>query len=220
MANALRELFGNIATAIRDKTGSAETMTPAEFPEKIGEIQVNTYEAVETTVELDFSEGDMVVVPEEGKLFEEVNILTPENLIPENIAEGVDIAGVIGTLAVGSNVKIAVVTSAYGATTVAHNLGVIPDVIIGAPISAVTAGSTAGRRVLSAFACSSAFGSVYPSIPAESCSWYQSSKWYTYTMTTYFDQDSTSYIKNVTETTFEPPSYIVGCVWFVIGGLT
>lgn len=38
MANALGTLFGDIATAIREKTGDTATMKPAEFPEKIAAI--------------------------------------------------------------------------------------------------------------------------------------------------------------------------------------
>lgn len=54
-------------------------------------------EPVETTVELDFSAGDMVVLPGVKKVFSKVSIQMPETLIPENIAEGVDVAGIIGT---------------------------------------------------------------------------------------------------------------------------
>lgn len=39
MANVLGELFGNIALAIREKTGETATMKPAEFPEKIRTIE-------------------------------------------------------------------------------------------------------------------------------------------------------------------------------------
>lgn len=40
MANVLGELFQNIANAIREKTGDTESMSPSEFPTKIGEIEV------------------------------------------------------------------------------------------------------------------------------------------------------------------------------------
>jgi hypothetical protein len=40
MANVLGELFGDIASAIREKTGDTATMKPAEFPEKIAGIEV------------------------------------------------------------------------------------------------------------------------------------------------------------------------------------
>lgn len=39
MANVLGELFGNIAAAIREKTGDTATMKPAEFPDKISAIE-------------------------------------------------------------------------------------------------------------------------------------------------------------------------------------
>ena len=39
MANVLGELFGDIANAIREKTGDTATMKPAEFPDKIGGIE-------------------------------------------------------------------------------------------------------------------------------------------------------------------------------------
>lgn len=42
MANVLGELFGDIASAIREKTGDAEKMKPAQFPEKISEIETGT----------------------------------------------------------------------------------------------------------------------------------------------------------------------------------
>ena len=89
---------------------------------------------VETSVELDFSSGDMEVLPGSGEVFSEVNIPKPVNLIPENIAEGVDIAGIIGAFAGGSSVKIATGTIKPSAstliTTTAHKLDVIPDVIL------------------------------------------------------------------------------------------
>lgn len=39
MANALGTLFGDIAGAIREKTGDTATMKPAQFPEKIAAIE-------------------------------------------------------------------------------------------------------------------------------------------------------------------------------------
>ena len=51
---------------------------------------------------LDFKDiNEMVVVPDEKKLFSEVTIIKPATLLPENIAEGIEIAGVTGTF-VGS----------------------------------------------------------------------------------------------------------------------
>jgi hypothetical protein len=54
-------------------------------------------ETEETAVALNFEKGDMTVTPDDGKLFSAVNIPKPENLISENIAEHITIAGVTGT---------------------------------------------------------------------------------------------------------------------------
>lgn len=86
-------------------------------------------------IELDFSNGDMVVTPDSGKAFSQVSIPKPANLTPDNIAEGVNIAGIIGTLAAGGgggNIKTyyAMYNSTAGTLTINHNLGVIPDIVI------------------------------------------------------------------------------------------
>lgn len=59
-------------------------------------------EAVEKTVNLDFSGGDMEVIPEDGTLYKKVTVPQPLTLVPENIAKDVNVAGVIGTLSGGS----------------------------------------------------------------------------------------------------------------------
>ena len=48
MANVLGELFGDIATAIRSKTGEEGTMKPAEFPNKIKSIGEKVVFALQT----------------------------------------------------------------------------------------------------------------------------------------------------------------------------
>lgn len=54
-------------------------------------------ESEDVTVPLAMADGDMVIVPTEGKLLASVTVQKPETLTPENIAEGVEIAGVVGT---------------------------------------------------------------------------------------------------------------------------
>lgn len=65
----------------------------------IGEIEGNlsSPELEEKTVELDFSEGDMTVEPSKGKLLSSVDIPKPANLVPENIAKDIEVAGIMGT---------------------------------------------------------------------------------------------------------------------------
>lgn len=54
-------------------------------------------ETEKKTVDLDFSEGDMVLTPDTGKLWNQVDIPVPASLVPENIAKDVEIAGIVGT---------------------------------------------------------------------------------------------------------------------------
>ncbi len=62
-------------------------------------------ESQEKTVDADFSSGNMEVVPDDGKLLTAVTITKPANLIPDNIIEGVDIAGVVGTSKGGGSIE-------------------------------------------------------------------------------------------------------------------
>lgn len=116
-----------------------ETLTPENIVKDVdiggvvGTVEIP--ESVGKSIDLDFSSGDMVVTPESGKAFNQVSIPQPENLIPDNIAEGVDIAGIIGTLAAGGGggaVKIAggSLTGGSSVKTITHNLGVNPDIFL------------------------------------------------------------------------------------------
>lgn len=67
----------------------------------VGMKDIPTGEA--TTINLDFSDGNMSVLPDGNKLFSKVDIPKPNNLTPENIALGIDVAGVVGTLAAGGS---------------------------------------------------------------------------------------------------------------------
>lgn len=89
-------------------------------------------EQVEKTLDLDFSGGPMTVTPEAGQAFSKVNIPVPEGLAPENIPEGMTIAGIIGTLVASGGTKIALgtFTGNEGTVTITHGLGVSPDIIV------------------------------------------------------------------------------------------
>ena len=92
---------------------------------------------VEKTVTLDFSNGDtMEVVPADGNAFSKIVIPKPVYLQPGYIAEGFNIAGIIGALAAsggGGEIKTYATfssASSNGQTlTVTHTLGVAPDII-------------------------------------------------------------------------------------------
>lgn len=86
----------------------------------------------EATVELNFTNGTQTVEPSAaGKVLSAVNILKPDTLLPENIAEGIDIAGIIGTFAGGGGGenRIDYTLNASGQITAAKLYGFtkIPD---------------------------------------------------------------------------------------------
>lgn len=90
--------------------------------------------AVAKTVELDFSGGDMVVTPEAGQTFSSIVIPKPESLIPGNIAADKEVAGIIGALPAGGDIKVAfgLLTgdSSISNRSVTHGLGVMPDFVM------------------------------------------------------------------------------------------
>lgn len=51
----------------------------------------------ELTVLPNFENGDVVLEPEDDIVYNKVTIVKPEGLVPENIAAGIEVAGVIGT---------------------------------------------------------------------------------------------------------------------------
>ena len=93
-------------------------------------------ETVEKTLELDFSGGNLEIIPEEGEAFSKVVIPKPDTLIPGNIAKDVVIAGITGTLAgsggtAGSwKVNNGSFTPATTAQTVNHGMALVPDMIV------------------------------------------------------------------------------------------
>lgn len=54
-----------------------------------------------TLESLDFSVGNIVITPEEGKAYSDITIVKPLGLSPDNIRQGVNIAGIEGTLEEG-----------------------------------------------------------------------------------------------------------------------
>ena len=83
-------------------------------------------------IELDFSGGNQSVTAPAGQLVKSAVIYKPDSLVPENIAEGVDIAGVLGTLAAGGGgggVATGRFTGNGGYVTVTHDLGSVPKMV-------------------------------------------------------------------------------------------
>lgn len=98
--------------------------------EFVGESEPLIVGTSEGAVALDWSAGDQLITPAtDGKPFSPVTLEKPATLLPENIAKGIDIAGIIGTFAGGGGeIKISSGTFAGSANivTVTHGLGVVP----------------------------------------------------------------------------------------------
>ena len=66
------------------------------FPAKVN-VSVSSLPTEEKTVSLDMASGDQEVIPSVNKVLTKAIIKKPETLRPENIKEGVEIGGVVGT---------------------------------------------------------------------------------------------------------------------------
>lgn len=112
------------------------------------------------TVSLLLSNGNQEVTADEGKVLSSVTIEKPSTLKPENIAEGIDIGGVIGSLvASGGDVKVAsgTMSGGTGAQTVTHGLGVVPDLIVVGNVNS----DTSYPYILNLWGMSKALGTLY-----------------------------------------------------------
>lgn len=216
------ETLVGIAEAIRSKTGESDPVAVTDMADKISGIAVD--EKVETTVALDFSEGDMQLTPEDGTAFSSVNIPAPATLIPENIAEGVDIAGVIGTLAGGGILTGGTFTGNRGVYTLQHGLGVVPDMIW----IMCTSGVTTGRYIRQGFGLSQKVKDKYGwnyghvnQMGTGSGEYNQGASIDTTSNTQYFHNanENTIMIGKV-HATYYANTYPGKYYWFAIGGLT
>lgn len=98
MANVLGELFGNIASAIREKTGDAGKIKPAEFPEKISGISSGTDVSGVTATAADVLEGKTIVdasgnevegsIPDNGAVSTNLNLAKRSLVIPKGYHNG------------------------------------------------------------------------------------------------------------------------------------
>lgn len=120
----------------------------------------------EGSIPMDFTGDNLEITPSsDDKFISKVTIEKPENLVPENIAEGVDIAGIVGTFA-GGAVKIASGTFTSTSTnTITHNLGVVPDILILFPTSNSFSTTTTYTASMM-WGCSTAFKAAYSFFPS------------------------------------------------------
>lgn len=135
--------------------------------------------AVEKSIDVDWSGGDMVVTPEAGKVFSSILIPKPENALPENIKEGVVLAGLVGALAAGAGGGGGAVKVASGTVTlttasfwrVETNHGFKPDLVL---VYFDTAKFSPSSNVFAAFGLSPAIVAA-GNTPVTSCLWTRTS---------------------------------------------
>ena len=149
-------MMANIVLKQRDGTKKeCPGNLPIAIPTTDGEMKVYTAgEASRKSVSANFASGDMVIEPDEGTVLSQVTVKKPSTLIPGNIKEGVNIAGILGTLAAGGSGGSAKVafstfpTLSAGVQTVefSHDLGTVPDLVVG--ICKAQTVSTAGAYIL------------------------------------------------------------------------
>lgn len=82
-----------------------DTLIPENIKSGINIAQiVGTYtgaESEEVTTNLNMSDGNQVITPSSGKVFSKVTVTKPDTMLPENIKNGINIGGVVGTLVSG-----------------------------------------------------------------------------------------------------------------------
>lgn len=224
-----------------------ETLTPEVLAEGVTVGNVTGALSVPDILEnlpiaLDFSNGNQTITAPDGKAVKSAIIQKPETLIPDNIAEGVSIAGIIGALAGGANIKFAQgsFTGKGANEIIEHGLGVVPDIFVVYKTGNSSAKKLGITMVVGlSTAMVEATGATYCQFAITSTS-YSTSSYVTVNMNTsiktlpkYYAIDApgdySSYIYSATETSIiigsnmasmAQPEENMGYVWFAVGGLT
>lgn len=176
-------------------------------------------------ISLDFSEGDQVVSAPDGMVVKSAIIQKPETLIPDNVADGVNIGGVIGTLATGgSSARIAIGTIAgtsESGVTVEHGLGIVPDIVI---LSSLTTTSASGNFIKNVVGFSTDFKNKigYPSPFVQNGCYYKNGTLTAITVNSDITTtDTTKPIHNANAESFQTGYRVFNnTYWVAIGGLT
>lgn len=111
-----------------------ETLTPGNLANgvKVGDVvgTMTVPNVVENLpIALDFSNGNQVITAPDGEAVKSAIIQKPATLTPENIADGVDIAGIVGKLVASggaSNVCMATYTAGYSFVATSSAVTLIP----------------------------------------------------------------------------------------------
>ena len=185
----------------------------------IGDVEI-------ADVALNMAEGHQYIVPsEDDKVLSLAMIRKPDTLVPENIAEGVDIGGVIGTLAAGGSLaRIAIgtiSTISESGVTVEHGLGIVPDIVI---ISTLSTTSASGNFIKNVVGFSTDFKNKigYPNAFVQNGCYYKNGTLSAITVNSNITTtDTTKPINNANEGSFQTGYRVMSnTYWVVIGGLS
>lgn len=129
----------NIGNAIRSVNGSSDLMLPSAMPDAISLLNNGLYVWKKLTAEggdfVDFVVSDSEIAYPDGAVHTDgywYELFDSSVLIPENIREGIDIWGVVGTLVEGvTGIDFGEITLAIASETVTvnHALGVAPSFV-------------------------------------------------------------------------------------------
>lgn len=104
-----------VCDKIREKTGKTGIIKSGDL---VTEIEENMGQIIENQpIELDFTGGNQTITAPEGYLVKSAILQKPADLLAENIAEGKNIGGIIGTLAAGGGSPVLIKTWTPSATT-------------------------------------------------------------------------------------------------------
>ena len=87
-----------VTNLINKTTIFSSTLYKDEYLQNILKLTGKTNISYDKLVSLDLSSGNQEVLPDEGLLFSKVEIEKPSTLTPDNIKQGINIAGIFGNI--------------------------------------------------------------------------------------------------------------------------
>lgn len=175
-------------------------------------------------VELDFSNGDQTFTAPDGTVVESAVIAKPDTLVPSNIAEGVNIAGIVGSLVAGGGDIVVSSGSILGnnflsSKAITHGLGVIPDIFIMLPQPTVKiSDSNHSSKFVGLIYLSNAFAGKYDLAGSNGSYGYY--VWEIANCYVYRRESGQVKVTSTSVTISQTPATSTKYQWIAIGGLT
>jgi len=94
----LNQVKQDIKEAIENKGVDLTGVDFGGYAEKIDLLPLPKEEQTKTVSSPNFSSGNVIVTPDNGKVLTQVTVVKDDDLVPENIVKDVNIFGVVGTV--------------------------------------------------------------------------------------------------------------------------